>query len=65
MPDLVCLLVRMAIGHPDKTRIEDALAALGFDDEGGLVRIVDAPRIGFTALVGTPQGERTLTSSEA
>lgn len=64
LPDAGCHLMRLEIGHPDRARIEDALAAIDFE-EGGLARIVDAPRIGFTALIDTSQGLRRLASSEA
>ena len=63
LPDVGCHLMRLEIGHPDRARIEDALAAIDFE-EGGLVRIVDAPRISFTALIDTPQGLRNLASNE-
>jgi len=64
LPDLGCRLARIDIGHPDPARIAGALATVGFDDEGGLVRIVEAPRIGFTALIEMPQGLRRLASGE-
>ena len=64
LPDLGCRLARIEIGHPDTARIADALAAVGFDDEGGLVRTVEATHVGFTALIETPQGLRRLTSGE-
>lgn len=63
LPDVGCHLRRLEIGHPDRARIEDALAAIDFE-EGGLVRIVDAPHVGFTALIDTPQGLRRLASRE-
>jgi glyoxalase-like protein len=65
LPDQGCRLLGFEIGHPQRTRLEHALASIGFDGEDGLVRVVAAPHVAFAALIATPDGECRIASGGA
>jgi hypothetical protein len=56
LPETGIELVGLSIAHPEPTRIDAVLHAIGWRGEGGLVRVVEGERPALVAAFATPRG---------